>query len=86
MRLPIAIAAAASAVAAFQAANNTPAKADPYRWCANYGARGASNCYFMTFGQCRAALAGNGGYCVLNNFYDGLPVVTPDDVLRRRFR
>jgi hypothetical protein len=85
MRLSILIAAAALAVAAFQAIG-TPAKADPYRWCANYGARGVSNCYFMTYGQCRAAISGNGGFCVLNNFYDGLPVITPDDVIRRRYR
>ena len=78
--------AATAVLFALACSSATGAKADPYRWCANYGARGASNCYFMTFGQCRAALAGNGGYCVLNNFYDGLPVVTPDDVLRRRFR
>ena len=40
-----------------------PAKADPYRWCAQYGGKsGAVNCYFVTLEQCRAALSGNGGF------------------------
>jgi hypothetical protein len=33
------------------AASDT-AKADPYRWCADYGGRsGGSNCYFVTLEQ-----------------------------------
>ena len=40
------------------------AKADPYGWCANYSGRtGGTNCYFMTLGQCRAAISGVGGIC-----------------------
>src|ERR1700760_3203300 len=37
------------------------AKADPYRWCAEYGnfGGGGTNCYFMTLGQCQAAISGN---------------------------
>ena len=35
------------------------AKADPYRWCADYGGRtGGSNCYFVTLEQCRWAISG----------------------------
>jgi hypothetical protein len=49
------------------------AQADPYRWCAQYGGRGATNCYFVNLEQCRAAISGNGGFCVPNNFYDGRP-------------
>ncbi|HWL31327.1 MAG TPA: DUF3551 domain-containing protein [Xanthobacteraceae bacterium] len=47
--------------------------ADPYRWCAEYGLRGggATNCYFMTLGQCRAAVSGVGGFCRPNPFYTG---------------
>ena len=38
------------------------AQADPYRWCAQYGGRsGGTNCYFMTIGQCQAAVSGVGG-------------------------
>ena len=53
------------------------AKADPYRWCADYmgGALGgASNCGFITLEQCRATVSGVGGYCRPNAFYDGLPI------------
>jgi hypothetical protein len=67
-----------------------PAQADPYRWCAQYGGGrgGGSNCYFMTWEQCMAALSGNGGFCGPNTFYDGRPVVTPEDGVRtgRRVR
>jgi hypothetical protein len=68
---------------------NEPSRADPYRWCAQYGGGaqgGRTNCYFMTLGQCRAAISGNGGFCVPNNFYDGRPVVTPEDGPPRRRR
>lgn len=51
-----------------------PVKADPYPWCAEYtggGLGGSSNCYFMTIEQCRATVAGVGGYCTPNPFYTG---------------
>jgi hypothetical protein len=55
---------------AIAAADN--AKADPYRWCAQYGGRdGPSNCYFLTLGQCQATISGNGGYCRPNPFFTG---------------
>jgi hypothetical protein len=59
------------------------AQADPYRWCAMYGARGATNCYFVSLDQCRAALSGMGGFCQPNNFYDGRPVFAAEDGIRR---
>ncbi len=63
------------------------AKADPYRWCALYSMRGgASNCYFMTIEQCRAAVSGVGGMCSPNPFYDGRPIVTPEERMRGRRR
>jgi hypothetical protein len=42
-----------------------PAHADRYKWCAEYSGRGggASNCYFETLAQCRAAVSGVGGFC-----------------------
>ncbi len=60
------------------------AEADPYRWCAVYGAGGdsgggSSNCYFLTLEQCRLQISGMGGWCEPNQFYDGRPVVTPED-------
>ena len=59
------------------------ARADPYRWCAEYGGGeaggGGTNCYFITLEQCREAISGMGGFCVPNQFYDGRPVVTPED-------
>jgi hypothetical protein len=66
-----------------------PARADPYRWCATYGAGfGSESCYYVTIEQCRASVSGLGGFCRPNNFYDGKPVVTPEDapVARRRSR
>ena len=51
----------------------TPAGAQGYRlypWCAYYtGRMGASNCYFSTYEQCRAAVSGVGGSCNVNPFY-----------------
>jgi hypothetical protein len=67
----------------------TPAHADPYRWCADYGGGrggGGTNCYFMTIQQCRAAISGVGGFCRENGFYDGRPVRTPEDGTVRRKR
>ena len=48
-----------------------PAAAEiTYPWCAQYGDRdGARNCGFQTWDQCRAALSGNGGYCLENPMY-----------------
>jgi len=65
------------------------AKSDPYRWCADYGGGGMGpgrNCYFITLEQCRWAISGNGGCCVLNPFYDGRPVVMPEDGVRVKRR
>src|ERR1700740_3449811 len=49
------------------------AKADPYRWCAEYGGGrgGSTNCYFVTLNQCREAVSGDGGFCCANPFYTG---------------
>jgi hypothetical protein len=59
------------------------ARADPYRWCAEYSGGGhggnGTSCYFVTIEQCRAAVSGVGGFCVLNQFFTGRPVVTPED-------
>ena len=57
------------------------ARADPYRWCAVYGGGGGggTSCSFITWEQCQAAVSGVGGFCEPNQFYDGRPVVTPED-------
>jgi hypothetical protein len=52
------------------------ASADPYKWCAVYGAYAATNCGFMTIEQCRATISGAGGSCMPNQFYTG-PDKTP---------
>ena len=75
--------AALIALSAGVLASAGPAKADPYRWCADYGAGfdgGGTNCYFLTYDQCRAAISGMGGFCRENGFYDGRPVGTPASV------
>jgi hypothetical protein len=71
MRMTLAAALAALAIAA---AADT-AQADPYRWCALYGgaggAGGGTNCYFVTLAQCQATVSGTGGFCQPNPFYTG---------------
>ena len=47
------------------------ATADPYKWCAVYSAKGATNCGFISIEQCRATISGAGGSCVPNQFYTG---------------
>lgn len=49
----------------------TPASADPYRWCAQYGRDGGRNCGFVTLQQCQATVSGIGGFCERNPFYTG---------------
>ena len=53
------------------ATSGTPGNAEiTYPWCAQYGEQGgARNCGFSTWEQCRAALSGNGGYCIENPMY-----------------
>ncbi|MFY9699059.1 MAG: DUF3551 domain-containing protein [Rhodoplanes sp.] len=62
----------AALTAAF-ALDSAPASAQGYRlypWCAYYNTRGgATNCYFSTFEQCRAAIRGIGGMCTENSWY-----------------
>ena len=63
------------------------AKADPYRWCAEYGGGrggGGTNCGFVTFQQCQAAISGLGGFCRRNAFYDGRRVLTPEETYGSR--
>jgi hypothetical protein len=47
-----------------------PSKAEiTYAGCAQYAMQGSSNCGFVTYEQCRAALSGNGGYCEQNPMF-----------------
>jgi uncharacterized protein DUF3551 len=47
-------------------------QAQEYPWCAQYGGRGGgTNCGFVSFRQCMAAVHGNGGYCTQNLFFRG---------------
>lgn len=61
--------------------SNSAQAADPYKWCAEYSGRsGGTNCYFMNFSQCRAAISGNNsGFCRPNPFYTGQRHSRPDD-------
>jgi hypothetical protein len=81
------IAIAAFALLAAGAFSGT-AKADPYRWCADYGGRtGGSNCYFVTLEQCRWTISGmSSSTCRPNPFYDGIPVDGPPVKRRARAR
>jgi Protein of unknown function (DUF3551) len=45
-----------------------------YPWCANYAGKwGASSCGSVSLKQCLATLAGNGGTCDPNPFYQPYP-------------
>ena len=85
MRLLVGTLATLLVVLTIDSAQNS-ASADPYRWCAMYRAKGATNCYFVTLQQCQAAISGVGGFCQPNNFYDGRPVFAADDSVRRTRR
>ncbi|MFZ1882131.1 MAG: DUF3551 domain-containing protein [Rhodoplanes sp.] len=69
-----------AALAAALAIDAGPATAQVYPWCANYGGRGGTNCYFANLWQCRQAVSGTGGYCSPNPFYGAAPRAT------RRYR
>jgi len=58
----------------------TPAEAQNYPWCAQYGGAmgGGMNCGFSTYQQCMADVSGIGGFCIQNNTYQ------PQAGLRRR--
>ena len=74
MRIAIAALFSLITVSAFE-----PAKADPYRWCAQYagfGGGGVESCYYVTLEQCRASVSGIGGFCRESPWYDGRPVST----------
>ena len=49
----------------------TPAHAQNYPWCAQYGGRNvaSTNCGFASFEQCRATVSGVGGSCYPNPQY-----------------
>lgn len=65
-----------AALAAVLAIDAGPAAAQVYPWCANYGGRGGTNCYFANLWQCRQAVSGTGGYCSQNPFYGAYPRVS----------
>jgi hypothetical protein len=55
------VAAMASAIGGAQAQN--------YPWCSNFADGAGTNCGFSTLAQCKAEIAGSGGYCDRNNLY-----------------
>jgi Protein of unknown function (DUF3551) len=52
-----------------------PAEAQNYPWCAYYNDQegGFTNCGFVTFQQCLAAVSGVGGDCGANPMYQPAP-------------
>jgi hypothetical protein len=60
-----------AALGMFLTLSTLPVRADPYKWCAEYGRAGGRNCYFLTLEQCRMTISGIGGSCVPNQFYTG---------------
>ncbi|HUI13741.1 MAG TPA: DUF3551 domain-containing protein [Xanthobacteraceae bacterium] len=64
---PVLFVLAIAAAAAF----GTPAQAQNYPWCAQYGrgTGGPMNCGFSTYRQCMEDVSGIGGFCIQNNTY-----------------
>jgi hypothetical protein len=59
-----------SAIGLAIGALGTPAEAQNYPWCADYGKDfGGQNCGFSTREQCMADVSGIGGFCESNNLY-----------------
>jgi hypothetical protein len=67
MRMFLAVTACATVTVM---AGAQPSRADvSYPWCAEYSMQGSSNCGFISYQQCMAALSGNGGYCTANPMF-----------------
>jgi hypothetical protein len=47
----------------------TPLHAQNYPWCSNFADGAGTNCGFSTLEQCKATIAGSGGYCDQNTLY-----------------
>ncbi len=55
---------------------STPAQAQNYPWCADYGGGdmgGGMNCGFVSFQQCMVTVQGMGGFCERNTLYQPPP-------------
>ena len=66
----------------------TRAEAQNYPWCAIYGGGGnggATNCGFITFGQCMETARGLGGFCEPNTQYLPPPGPHPLSRVQRRY-
>jgi hypothetical protein len=83
MRFALALGAVAT-LGALDAA--TPASAQG-AWCAQYSGRaGGTNCGFYTYGQCRAAVSGVGGFCSPSPYARFSDYPPPRRKLRRQYR
>jgi Protein of unknown function (DUF3551) len=83
MRLGLALGAVVM-IGALDAA--TPARAQG-AWCAYYsGPSGGTNCGFYTYGQCRAAISGVGGFCSPSPYARFSDYPPPRRKLRRQYR
>ena len=61
------------------------AQAQEYPWCAQYGwGHGGTNCGFVSYGQCLAAVSGVGGYSRPNGFSRGPGYAAPRKAQKRR--
>lgn len=85
MRTAVTAFALAALVVAFDV---SPAPAQNYPWCAEYGGGGedfgGTNCGFVTLKQCMETVSGIGGFCVPNPMYQ--PPEQPSRPRRERPR
>ncbi len=67
----------------------TPAQAQNYPWCADYGGGdmgGGMNCGFVSFQQCLTTVQGMGGFCERNTQYQPPPGPHPPTRAQRQSR
>jgi hypothetical protein len=57
-----------AAASAFTAFGSSPSQAANAAWCSNTIATMSNDCAFNTLAQCKAAVSGQGGACVRNEF------------------
>jgi hypothetical protein len=58
-----------SAIIVWTSSIGTSAQAQNFPWCSNFADGAGTNCGFPTLEQCKATIAGSGGYCDQNILY-----------------
>jgi hypothetical protein len=73
-----------AAIVVWTSSIGTSAQAQDYPWCSNFADGAGTNCGFPTLEQCKATIAGSGGYCDQNTLYKAS--VAPAPAQRQKFK